>query len=205
MMNRSIPNLWYISKITYQEIYYRGRMTSASPTKRAEILSNYKNNIQKERKRSRLNTVAYTSITLILMILPLVSIHQLTSIDLSGGNEQNAIFTTGLILGIYLLQVYLITFSFLYINIFELLEGRIFGFLNTLNFDTKDYSILGVFIIVRMISLQLFALLIIYPMIVLIISGSIWTMFIFLVFSIIVATSSIYLTLNICYSLLTRE
>ena len=150
---------------------------------------------------SLLNRLAYSSISLVIMILPLVTIGQLHSVELTGSNTQNVIFTTGLILGIYLLQIFMITFSFLYINIFELLRGEIFDFLNTLNFDPKEYSILGIFIIIRMIYMQLIIVLIFYPLIILMISGSLYTTGLFFVFSVIVAITSIYLTLNLCYSL----
>lgn len=192
--------MWNISGSVYNEIYFRGKMSSNSPSKQSEILENYKKNLRRERRISMLATLQYGFICLVLTILPIFSINQFLSLE-KVNDLETVIFIIAFVLGFYSVQIIALSFTFLYSKLMQYMKGEINDFLRTLPLEPSEYKKLSIFVFMRMIVIQGFVILFTLPIIGSVISGEIQTFAILFTNNLITLTFGFYLIINITYKL----
>jgi parallel beta-helix repeat protein len=164
--------LWAISRVLWDEDFFRSQLNSAGP-QREQILERYENNIAAAKQLQYILIGIMTIMLAAVSALPLSSLMNLSLVEVTSANVNDIAFASSISIGLYFVMSFVILLVFGLLFMASLLKGDNFRLLGTLPLDRRSNRRLIGFLLMRMYGIPFGVVLFFYPIGGLIITHSI--------------------------------
>ncbi|MFX1534810.1 MAG: hypothetical protein ACFFDI_11355 [Promethearchaeota archaeon] len=162
MLTRS--ELWRLSKVIQDEIFYQTRLMLAPGSQKALILEKYEKNAASARRATMLINLLFGIYPLFLVLAPLNTLIQVSSTRITPDNIAELLFASSLSFALYNFLLVLFTVVLGLMNLVTLMNRTVFDFFRPFPLSSSDLQQLSLYTLLRMNLFPLTACLIALPL-----------------------------------------
>ncbi len=154
--------LWAMSLILWDEEFFRSQLEAAGP-QREQILERYAKSINSARNMQYMLVGIMCFMLAFMAAIPLAGLLNIITMDIDGTTVNDALFATGMAIGLYqtMSLVILLVFGLLFMA--QLMKGDIFRLLATLPMDQKGNQRVVLYMLFRMYGAPFLVMLFAFP------------------------------------------
>ncbi len=154
--------LWPMSLILWDEEFFRSQLEAAGP-QREQILERYAHSINSARNMQYMLVGIMCFMLAFMAAIPLAGLLNVITMDIDGTTVNDALFATGMAVGLYqtMSLVILLVFGLLFMA--QLMKGDIFRLLATLPMDQKGNQRVVLYMLFRMYGAPFVVMLLAFP------------------------------------------
>jgi len=154
--------LWAMSLILWDEEFFRSQLEAAGP-QREQILDRYAKSISSARNMQYMLVGIMCFMLAFMAAIPLAGLLNIITMDIDGTTVNDALFATGMAIGLYqtMSLVILLVFGLLFMA--QLMKGDIFRLLGTLPMDQKGNQRVVLYMLFRMYGAPFMVMLLAFP------------------------------------------
>ena len=154
--------LWAMSLILWDEEFFRSQLEAAGP-QREQILERYAHSINTARNMQYMLVGIMCFMLAFMAAIPLAGLLNIITMDIDGTTVNDALFATGMAIGLYhtMSLVILLVFGLLFMA--QLMKGDIFRLLATLPMDQKGNQRVVLYMLFRMYGAPFMVMLLAFP------------------------------------------